>query len=190
MNLQKQLFESERIRLAPIDLEKDAEIESRWSHDASYLRLLDTTPAWPRSPVLVKKSYEELEKKAEEKGNHFYFTIRLRPEDSLIGFARLYGIHWPVTHAFIQLGIGDESCRGKGYGSVALELLLGYAFQELNLFSVEAHVPEYNRAALHLFEKAGFVEGARWRQALYRQGRRWDMILFGLLEEEWRSKHG
>ena len=190
MNLQKQLFEGERIRLASLDLEKDAEIESKWTQDAGYLRLLDPSPARPRSPLLIKKSYEELEKRAEEKGDHFYFTIRLREEDSMIGFARLYGIHWPIPFALIQLGIGEEGCRGRRYGSEALELLLGYAFQELRLFSVGAHVPEYNPVALHLFEKAGFVQEARLRQSLFRQGRRWDMILFGLLEEEWRVNHG
>lgn len=48
-------------------------------------------------------------------------------------------------------------------------------------------VPEYNTAALSLLKKFGFVEEVRRRQALTRDGRRWDLVYFGLLNEEWRA---
>jgi len=34
-----QLFEGELTRLAPPDPDRDAEIESKWTHDAEYMRL-------------------------------------------------------------------------------------------------------------------------------------------------------
>jgi RimJ/RimL family protein N-acetyltransferase len=63
MNIQ--LFEGERIRLAPIDPEKDAETISKWMHDPEYLRLTSPDPAKPLAPSVVKKKLEEQEKEDE-----------------------------------------------------------------------------------------------------------------------------
>jgi RimJ/RimL family protein N-acetyltransferase len=87
----------------------------------------------------------------------------------------------------VKIGIGSPSDRGQGYGSEALRLLLRYAFAELNLFRLSAFAPEYNPVALHIFRKAGFVQEVCRRQALNRDGRRWDLVYLGLLREEWEK---
>jgi hypothetical protein len=185
MDLKRSLFEEELICLAPIDPEKDAEIESRWTHDAEYLRLLKADIARPLSPAQVKKAYEDIEKKVEEDKNLFYFAIRTRPDERLVGFARLSDITWSHGTGMLQMGIGDPQDRQKGYGRQALNLLLRYAFDELNLYRLTALVPEYNTGALSFFVKAGFVIEVRRRQALNRDGRRWDLLHLGLLQDEW-----
>ncbi len=188
MDLKRSLFEEELICLAPIDPERDAEIEAKWTHDAGYLRLLKADIARPLSPAQVKNAYESIEKKVEEDKNLFYFTIRTRPDERLIGFAKLYNITWSHGTGMLQMGIGDAQDRNKGFGSQALNLVLRYAFEELNLYRLTALVPEYNRDALRFFEKAGFVVEVRRRQALNRDGRRWDLLHLGLLQEEWSQK--
>ena len=57
-----QLFEGELIRLAPPEPDRDAEIESKWTHDTEYMRLSSADPMRPLSPTLIKKKYEEAEK--------------------------------------------------------------------------------------------------------------------------------
>jgi RimJ/RimL family protein N-acetyltransferase len=190
MDLQRPLFEGSSVVLAPIDYENDAEVESQWTHDASFLRMVKLEPAQPLSPAQVKKGYEKVEKSMEEDKNLFYFTIRERPEERLVGFARIYWVSWTHAAAFLQLGIGDMNDRRRGYGSQALELLLRYAFEELNLYRLTALVPEYNQAAQRFFEKAGFVIEVRRRQALNREGRRWDLLHMGLLRDEWLPVSG
>jgi len=190
MDIKTSLFTGEQICLAPIDLDKDAEIEAIWTQNAEYMRQLNLEPARPLSPEQVKKRYTEIEKEADEKKNLFYFTIRLRSDDQLIGFARIYWIGWTSGFGLVQLGIGDSTQRGKGYGTQALSLLLRYAFAELNLHSLAADIPEYNLAATRLFQNAGFVEETRQRQAVYREGRRWDLIFFGILKDEWSKRNG
>jgi RimJ/RimL family protein N-acetyltransferase len=189
MDIRTSLYEGRLIRLGPMDHEKDPAIVSRWTHDAEYLRLLDTAPARPASPAEMKKKYETLEKEIEEGKNQFYFTIRLRSDDPqqndrLVGFARLYEIEWSHAVGLVVLGIGDPADRRKGYGTDTLNLLIRYAFKELNLFRLSALLPEYNPGALRLFQKAGFVEEVRRRQALNRDGRFWDLIHVGLLRDE------
>jgi RimJ/RimL family protein N-acetyltransferase len=190
MDIKDSLFEAEHICLAPIQPENDAVIEAQWTQDSRYLRLLSREPARPSSPEMVRKHYESIEKRVEEDGNLFYFTIRLRCDDRLIGFARISWIQWTMGRASLQLGIGDPEQRGKGYGREALGLLVRYAFAELNLFHLGAGIPEYNPVAVHLFQRAGFSEEACQRQALYRDGRRWNLLIYGLLKDEWSEDNG
>jgi RimJ/RimL family protein N-acetyltransferase len=94
-------------------------------------------------------------------------------------------IEWSNGNGWIRLGIGSAADRRKGYGSQALQMLLRFAFSELNLFRVSALVPGYNEAAAGLLRKFGFVEEVRRRKALNRDGALWDLIVFGLLRSEW-----
>ena len=188
LNIQTQLFEATDIRFGPIDYETHPEIESKWTHDAEFMRLLDLKPARPLSPAMVKKQYESIEKEMDENKNLFYFTIRTHADDSLIGKAMVEWIDWTNGNGYLRLGIGAPENRRKGYGSQALSMLLRYAFGELNLYRVTAVVPAYNEGALHLFQKFGFVEEIRRRQALNRDGQFWDLVSFGLLNAEWREQ--
>lgn len=187
LELQTQLFDAQDIRLGPIDHDVHAEIESRWTHDAEFMRLMELKPARPVSAAMLKKEYESIEKKMEEDKNLFYFTIRARDDDHLIGKAVIEWIDWTNGNGWIRLGIGSVEDRCKGYGTQALRLLLRYAFAELNLYRVTAMMGEYNNGAIRLFQKFGFVEEVRRREALDRDGRRWDLLTFGQLRSEWES---
>ena len=189
-DIQTQLFEGKDIRFGPIDHEKDPEIESKWTHDSEFMRMYDIDAARPMSAAMVKKQYEKLEKEIEESRNTFYFTIRAKEDDRLIGKASIHRIEWSNGNGWLRLGIGAGADQRKGYGSQAMRMLLRFVFAELNLFRISAIVPEYNEAALTLMKKFGFIEEVRRRKALDRDGRRWDLIIFGLLKDEWQTQAG
>jgi RimJ/RimL family protein N-acetyltransferase len=152
------------------------------------MRMMEIAPARPLSAAMVKKQYEKLEKQIEENKNQYYFAIRAREDDRLIGKAIVQWIEWANGNGFIRLGIGAAEDRGKGYGTQALGMLLRFAFAELNLFRLSALVPEYNTTAIALLKKFGFVEEVRRRQSVERDNKRWDMLVFGLLKDEWQSQ--
>jgi RimJ/RimL family protein N-acetyltransferase len=187
-DIQTQLFESQDIRFGPIDHEKDAEIESKWTHDSEFMRLMETAPARPMSAAMIKKQYEKLEKQIEEDKNLYHFMIRARADDRLIGKASIQWIEWANGNGFLRLGIGAAEDRRKGYGTQALRMLLRFAFAELNLFRVTALVPEYNAGAIALLQKFSFMQEVCRRKSLERDARRWDLYVFGLLSDEWRSQ--
>ena len=187
-DIQTQLFEGRDIRLGPIDHEKDPEIESKWTHDSEFMRMVEVNPARPMSAATIRKQYENLEKQIDDDKNFYYFAIRAREDDRLIGKAMIQRVEWTNGNGWLQLGIGSAEDRRKGYGSQALTMLLRFVFAELNLFRVSARVPEYNKVALALLKKFGFSEEVRRRQALDRDGRRWDLIVFGLLNSEWQNQ--
>ena len=180
-----QLFEGQDIRFGPIDYEKDPEIESKWTHNAEFMRLYEFEPARPMSTAIVKKQYEKLEKKIEEDKNLYHFMIRAKADDRLIGKAVIQRIEWTNGNCSIRLGLGAAEDRRKDYGTQALKMLLRFAFAELNLFRVTANVAEYNEGAIALVQKLGFTEEVRRRQSLEREARRWDLLVFGLLKDEW-----
>src|SRR3990172_7008623 len=148
LDIQTPLFEAQDIRLGPIDHDKDPEVESKWTHDYEFMRLMELKPVRPLAPAMVKKGYESLEKEIEEAKNLFYFTIRARADDRLLGKAVLEWIDWSNGNSYLRIGIGSGTDRGRGFGAQALRLLLRFAFAELNLFRVTIVVPEYCQAAI------------------------------------------
>ena len=188
LDIQTQLFESQDLRLGPIDYDKDPAVESKWTHDSEFMRLMETDPARPLSAAMVKKQYEKLEKKIEEEKNLIHFMIRAKEDDRLIGKAVVQWIEWTNSNGWIRLGIGAAEDRGKGYGTQVLRMLLRFAFAEINLFRVSAMVPEYNIGGIALLQKFGFAQEVCRRSALERDGRRWDLYVYGLLNEEWQNR--
>jgi len=190
MSIDTQLFKGKMILLAPIDHEKDPQVESHWTHDLTLMRALSRQPAIPLSIAQMKKRYEAIEKEVDESKRLFYFTIRGKDDNRLLGFVRIEGIEWTHGTCSLKLAIGDPVERRKGYGSEALELIMHFAFSELNLFRLSAVVGEDNPAGLRFFIRHGFVEEVRRRKSILRDGQAWDLIHLGLLRDEWLAMNG
>jgi RimJ/RimL family protein N-acetyltransferase len=148
---------------------------------------LEGQPAKPLSAGQVKKQHEK-DREAEKANKLFHFMLRRRQDDQTLGFARLQWIEWAHGICHLRLYIGDTADRGQGYGTEALHLVLRYVFEELNLHRVSVSVAGYNERAIRFFEQAGFLAEVKRRQAIHRNGRRWDLLVMGLLKEEWQGK--
>lgn len=59
-----------------------------------------------------------------------------------------------------RVGIGiliyNQKDRSKGYAASALNLMIGYCFEKLNLHQIYANILTDNEISLRLFSKAGF----------------------------------
>jgi RimJ/RimL family protein N-acetyltransferase len=147
-DIQTQLFEGRTSASVPLITRRIPEIEARWTHDSEFMRMMDVAPARPMSAALVKKQYEKLEKQMDEDKNLYYFAIRAREDDRLIGKAMRSVDRVGERQWLSSPGHWPADDRGKGYGSEALQMLLRFGFAELNLFRLSAIVPEYNTAAI------------------------------------------
>jgi RimJ/RimL family protein N-acetyltransferase len=175
------LFRGRLVRLAA-PKEEDAAAFSRWSEDARYLRALDTDYAWPLPVEAFRKADPE---KSDPRA--IEFRLRTLADDRLIGFVALNSIEWNNQAAMLAIGIGEAEYRGKGYGADALRLILRYAFDELNLYRVGLDVIADNAPAIRAYEKAGFRREGAIRGAVARDGQRHDLILMGILRDEWQE---
>jgi RimJ/RimL family protein N-acetyltransferase len=69
-------------------------------------------------------------------------------------------------------------------------LLVDFAFDDLNLQRVGLRVWGANTRAQRLYEKLGFVVEGRLRRAGYVNGRADDLVVMGLLREDWHARAG
>ncbi len=179
------LFTGKLVRLSVEEPEVVAKAFTQWEQDSEYVRLLDNDPArlWSE-----KKTREWIDKDLEKQIEKDYlFFVRTIVDNRLIGFVCLWGQDWCQGDSWVGIGIGERDCWGKGYGTEAMQLLLRYAFQELNLRRVSLFVFGYNPRAIHSYEKCGYVLEGRVRGALLRDGQRWDYLTMGVLREEWQK---
>ncbi|WP_232687258.1 GNAT family N-acetyltransferase [Halobacterium zhouii] len=113
-----------------------------------------------------------------------------REDDEPIGIVSLTGSQYGPTATdrarSMELAYHfDPDYQGQGYGSDAASTVVEYAFEDLNLRRVEADVGAFNDASIGLLESLGFErEGAR-RDAAYYRGDYHDMLVYGLLREDW-----
>lgn len=184
--MQTPLFQSPNLHLTAIDVDKDAPVEANWTLDMSYARYIGDSPVKPRTIFEMKRYYQNLNKRINEKGNVFHFAVRLCRDDRLVGFMRVDDVQWSNGVGFLELALGDRDVRGH-FEPELLALALRYAFRELNLFRVEVHVPDNDEPAKKLYEMNGFALETRRRAVYYMNGRLWDMLYFGMLLPEWEA---
>jgi len=188
MDIATSLYTGKLVRLTRIELEKDPETLAVWSKEATLARMLNETPARPLASEQIKKRLESMEKEIDEKHEMFYFHIRPLEEEKLVGWGKIYWILWPSQIANFQMAIGPSE-QNKGYGADAFRLFLRLAFDELNLNRLSVSLPEYNIQGIKFVKKFGFSEEVRRREVIFRDGRRWDSLHFGLLRSEWSVNH-
>jgi RimJ/RimL family protein N-acetyltransferase len=170
------------VRLVRYDKEKHAAAVAMWSRDSEYDRLLGEDPATMLTPLQVEGWFDK-------EPHPFFFIIQTLEGDQPIGVIELDGVEWTAGDAWLGIGLGERAVWSQGYGSDAMDVLLDYAFRQLGLRRVSLTVFEYNPRAIHTYEKVGFQHEGRLRQWLNRDGRRWDMLMMGILRPEWEAKH-
>ncbi|MFN3390944.1 MAG: GNAT family N-acetyltransferase [Meiothermus ruber] len=112
------------------------------------------------------------------------FSILENKDDKLVGEIILQNIDWRNRSARHAIIIGEPDWRGKGIGTEAIQLSVGYAFDGLNLHRLEADILEHNQAALKAYLKAGFsVEGIR-KKAVWRSEGWANVVVVAMVREE------
>lgn len=101
-------------------------------------------------------------------------TFAIMLDDAHVGTLGLKAIDLTARKCECFIEVGEGNLRGKGVGTAAMALLLDQAFQVLALREMHLDVLEFNKPAISLYEKLGFVHLGRvgWHydiQNTYRQ---------------------
>jgi len=164
-----------RIFLSPMS-EEDAEIYTVWMNDREITDNLG-------SSTMVFS--EEAERGwIEENSGEYQFAIIERESGEIIGNCGIQAVTHTFQRAELGLFIGKEENRNKGYGKEVLSLLLEYCFDTLNLHNVMLKVFSFNEQAIHTYNRVGFKEIGRRREAYYAKGRFWDEVYMDILKDE------
>lgn len=181
------LFKGQRVRLSAMDAEEIGRALSSYGRDSELMRLMDTGPTRLHSAKAAEAFFEKMTKETSD-SSHF-FSIRSLEDDRLLGDINIEVVdNWGPRDAYVGIGIYKREDWGKGYGSEAMQLIVAFAFNELNLRRVSLTVFEYNPRAIRSYEKCGFQVEGRARGRLFKDGKHYDMICMGILYEEWKEK--
>jgi len=99
----------------------------------------------------------------------------------------LWGAQAKDRCATLGIALGREYI-GRGYGTDATPVIVGYAFREMGLHRIQLSVAPFNPAGIRAYQKAGFVEEGRRRQAVLHDGRWYDDVLMSVLDHEWAAR--
>jgi RimJ/RimL family protein N-acetyltransferase len=113
------------------------------------------------------------------------YAIVEREITRLVGFTTFSALDPDNGSVLFHITIGERDAWGRGLGTEATELMLEHAFGRLGLHRVGLSVFEFNERAIRAYEKAGFREEGRSREAILREGRYWDELQMGILRDEW-----
>ncbi len=108
----------------------------------------------------------------------------IEAEGEMIGAIRLHSVNHADKRANIAIGILSPAHLGRGFGTEALRLLAEHAFGDMGLHRVSCRVLAFNERAIAAYEKVGFVQEGREREAAL-IGDAWsDDIIMGLLASD------
>ncbi len=169
------------INLSKIKKE-DMEYIYKWFSDADFLKYYDYYPPVPLNKQEVDKIFNDYE----NSNNSNVFAVRNK--NTFIGVAGFDDIIEENKVSTLFIGLGSENERGKGYGSETMKLLLEYGFVNLNFHRIQLNVLEFNEGAIALYEKFGFKKEGTYREFVLRDGKRYNLLLYGLLKNEWNKK--
>ena len=157
---------------------------------------IDKFVEWLNDPEITQflTIYRPLTREMEEnwftslkdRENDFIFAILIN-QAKLIGNCSIMNIIWKDRVGTCGIFIGDKNEQGKGYGTEAMKLLLGYGFNTLNLNRLDLKVNDFNSRAIKCYQKLGFVEEGRMREASFVNGKYHDQILMSILRKEWKN---
>ncbi len=117
-------------------------------------------------------------------------VIEVKIEDrwEAVGNVGFMNFDQRARSAEIGILIGEKDYWNKGYGTEAMQLMVGYGFGALNLNRIHLRVYEINPRGVRCYEKVGFQHEGRLRQAYYLEGQYIDILVMSILKKDWTDK--
>ena len=111
----------------------------------------------PYSQYLIKKYLKNSHQDIYE-AKQLRLAICKNKDFKAIGLIDLFDYDPKNNRAGIGIIIKNQNDRNQGVGSQALELIIAYGFQKLNLQQLYADIDSENSSSIALFSKFGFIK--------------------------------
>ncbi len=178
-NAQEVLNDSRKIRLKVPNCNKDISFIAT---------VIDNAKANP-FPKLNVKAKEDIEKVIKAGNAHFFIIETL--DNKQIGITDLYykivknSTDEEIKVYISEIGILEESDKGKKYGTEAMMNLLDYGFKELDLENIYATINEKNDKSMKFHESLGYSESkASFKPEIVKEHSK----KYEISNEKWKEK--
>jgi ribosomal-protein-serine acetyltransferase len=108
-------------------------------------------------------------------------------DGALCGVLRLNYFEPLHRKAALSYFLGAEH-QGRGIVTRAARVVLGYAFEQLNLHRIELRCDTRNQASMRVAERLGFTREGELREAELLWGHLANLYVYGLLRPEFRGQ--
>jgi len=180
------MIKGKRVLLRSFELSDLDEVVRHWN-SMELRNLVGAADSGPASRNDEEEFIKRTWKQRQEK-NAFTFAIETIADGKLIGGISLMNINLTNRSAMLGISIYDPKKRGKGYGQESINLILGFAFRNLNLNRVELETFDFNKRAKKCYQKVGFREVGTKRKARFIDGQYRDVMIMDILRDEWLAK--
>jgi len=176
------MLSGKNILLRPIK-RSDLSYFLKWFNDPEVIQYLNMY--LPMTEMAEEKYIEELGTTRARTDAPFVIEIIEGDSTKPIGTIGLHGINNKDHNATFGIAIGEKDYWSKGCGTEAARLLIGYGFEQLNLHRISSSAFAFNERSIRLHKRVGFSEEGRQRESVFKNGKFYDHVVFGILKEEW-----
>ena len=172
----------ERVRLRGMEKE-DLTAFVRWFNDPEVRRNLMVVQ--PLSMGQEEKWYTDVLNSPVEEHP---LCIEVKQDEDWVFIGNLGFMHINQHDRSAEIGIfiGEKQFWNQGYGTEAIQMMVGHGFENLNFNRIYLHVYETNPRGKRCYEKAGFSVDGRLRESRFLEGKYVDVFIMSILKSEWK----
>ena len=141
----------------------------------------------PISMTMEEKWFEAQQAIPPENGQVLAIEALADGQWVYIGNTGLHNAEMTTREAEFGIFIGEKDFWNKGYGKEAILLTLQHGFEDLNLNRIFLYVFENNPRAIASYKAAGFVHEGTLREAIFKNGRYYNVSVMSVLRSEWKG---
>lgn len=180
--MRERIVVGQKIYLSPVKV-GDAEEYVKWMCDSSIIKGLGKQDM----QINLEEEKKYLQQLIDSKA--LSFSVIDLKSDELLGNYGIFSVDKKNKIADIGGFIGYSTERGKGYGTEAIELVTDYAFNVLNMDTVQSEVYDFNIASIKSFEKNGFNKCKEIPNHYCYKGEKYDGYIFSITREVFYKNH-
>ena len=178
-------LEGERIDLV-VPRSEWIDIRARWVNNPK-IRIYLRGP-FPSTKDQMKQRYERV--REGDLGGWVGFIVYHKVDNKPIGEVGFSRINWFNGWANAYANIGEMEYWNQNYATEAVELLLKYAFEELNLNKISGSVALPNKGSWSVAEKLNFRFEGSSKEDSFRNGEYLNVKHYCYLQKDWlKSKN-
>ena len=109
------------------------------------------------------------------------------PDNTPLGWVSRYGEKDNPQVRYVGIDVCEDAYLNRGLGTEALRLWVDYLFATSDVHRLGLETWSFNPRMIRVAEKVGLVYEGRQREVRLWQGEWLDLVLFGILREEWKA---
>ena len=158
----------------------DKEMIRNWRNSPEVSRYMLT------DRYITVEAHEQWFQKSLEDETSRHWIVTYNGQD--VGLVNLHDIDYVNQRCYKGFYIADPRMRGKGIATFVEHEISCIAFEQLKLNKLCAEILSWNERNLQRHCRLGYKKEGHLRQHITKGGKRMDVVVVGILREEWALK--